>query len=77
MKDFRIKFETKDGSLVMNMGNISSFTRKNCEYYGRANFERSKGEVNGFLARCGREKGVRILATDVTKSGINCIVTWL
>jgi acyl-CoA thioesterase FadM len=77
MADFRVKFETTDGNLIMNQGNVSIFFQKACSWYGRTCCERESKEVDGFLAQRAREKGVRIVSTDVTKTGVNCIVTWL
>lgn len=71
MSDFRVKFVTRDGSLVQNRP-------ADVEYYidrwGRVNSE----FVEYVLNADAREKGVRIVHYTVNKTtGIEAVVEWL
>lgn len=67
--DFRIKFVTKDGSLVMNRpADISYYfdgRKPNTEF------------INFVLSADSRERGVRVVKYDITKEELTATVEWL
>ena len=70
--DFRLKFVTADGSLVMNRKAERDFyitpfwnTRWDTKF------------IEAVLVRESREKGCRVISYEVTDTGINCLVEWL
>lgn len=70
MSAFRVKFVTKDGSLVMNRP-------ADVEYYIKRNGQPDVEFVEYILKADSRDRGVRVVSYTLTKEGLNAIVDWL
>ena len=70
MSKFRVRFETKDGSLIMNRPAERDYY---VDRYGRPLLD----FLELSLGRDAREKGVKVVSWTLTKEALVAIVDWL
>lgn len=69
-QDYRVKFVTRDGSIIMNREADKSFYFRDGRVYDQEFIDYS-------LSRDAREHAVKILSLTVTENGVHAIVEYL